>query len=742
MFSEKDFREKIPDEGIRSYILERTGDKPFSNVWDYYTIFHNIINLTFMYAFSCYTDLRNRNVSDGDKLGALDKCRQNGNANSLRVFRTMEKIYKEYPLTNELIQFVLLDIQFDFRSGENSKLRKCIPNCFTAEQVQLNDYFSMVNLSLVSSRLVDYSLAELKEKLGELIDILPFLKKSALKYSEEAGWYYFEVTPNDIYKDGKIYTYGLIHRIKQGKRSEFYYLVSVEKACLRYENRGASKTCAAKGEGAPFTGGEITSPYDLSWDYEAVYTYLVPSFFKEGAQPHKGKKTKIEQLFNINYKYIKNLALAVSDAVGQPNYKHVWEQFETEYKNSYPEIFKNYQDTVENRDSIIVMLLIEAGPSRVLKALFLISPSIANNVLRNLKNRFGADFSETVKDIDDGDDFDEVANGMINISQLHLGDQPVETTTYKKLRDELLAEAKAAVILSAISDMKQEMKYGYVGNIGQGVESLENFPSDNPARLCQAIRATLGVVLKRITCFYAGLFAYGEKKLEYDKKSESRPLPQEEIEKYQNLCKNAFKSAAEKQWKAFSELPDKDSVKAVLQAFLVLCNKCGEGGSNCGRSNESRCLYAVLGKYTILDVDVFKQKIGDVETLADLSHENATEWRDMAIRMMRYFATGSFEKSGETAQYFQHAIAPVVASYISSSNSKDGYDTSTFYLTIDVNGNNIAEYHKKINVLSEFSYDMRTQYYSLPNVVRSSDKWWIDPFMIECNIIDKICTRK
>lgn len=742
MFSDKDFQSLIPDEGIRNYIVEGLGSNPFNNNLDYYTIFNNIINLAFMYAFSCYTDLRNRNISIGNNVGILDKCIRNGNANSLRVIRTMEKIYKSYPITNELIQFVLLDIRFDFILGEESRLMDYFPNCFAVKSFQLSEYFSMVNLSMVSSRLEQYDLATLEDKLRELISIFPFLGKTALKYSERTGWYTFEIKKNRIYTDGQINTYGLIHRIKTGKRSRFYYLATLDKNVLRYENFRDSKNCLAVGNDAPPTTQVFTSPYHLSWDEEAVYTYLVHDFSNENDVPVK--KAKIDQLFNINYKHIKNLALAISDSLGREPFKKCGEALISAFGDLYPDILASYQKENCNWDPIIVMLLIEASPSRVLKVIFQHNSEIAYVILRNLKHRFGAEFSAKLQDIQSNNDFTEQAERLIEFNQLHLGNKPIRTQTYESIYAELLAEAKTTILLSALSNIRAEKAYSYAGNIGQGVESLQSLPSDiSPEELCQAIQSTFGVVLKRITCFYAGIFAYGKKKLEYDKKSELRFLPLNEIKKYQDACKKDFAAAVEKKWQELTEKDNGDSILAILKNFIELCNRCKDAssGSLYGRSDESRYLYTVLGKYFIMDMDIFEREI-DVTAVEDLSADTAHWWLEKSIRLMRFFATGDFEQTNDYMLYFQHAIAPVIASYNSFNSSKDGYDTAVFYLTIDVDGNNVADYHREINVLSEFSYDMHTQYYCLPNIVRANEKWWIDPFVIECKIIDEICTRK
>lgn len=751
MFTEEEFKRLIPDEGIRNYILESIGRKPFNGSFNYFRIYQNILNLAFMYALSCYTDMRNRNLTAEGKPGILDQCKKDGNANSLRVIRTLENIYSSYPITTELIQFVLLDIQFDFIQGEHSKLKRYFPDCFYGNAPHLNAFFEMVNLSLVSSRLDEYewsSFDALEQNLRKLVSLFPFLTSTSLEYCEKAGWYVFKLK-NDrdckkIYPDGVIHTYGLIHRISNGRRSQFYYLSAIDKNVLRYENLSASQNCILTGSetsdpAAPKTGEVIEEPYELSWDEEAVHTYLKPDFFWEGRK--SVKKLKIDQLFNINYKHIKNLALAISDALGRVDRRYGQELIE-EFSASYPEICASYQKENPNWDPIIAMLLIEATPSRVLQVVFKDNPDVAYDTLKNLKNRFGEEFSAKLSEIETREDFTSQAEQLIEINQLRLGNKPVETATFKKIREELLAEAKAAIILSALSDVAQE-KTIYSSSIGQGVESLKSLKGKSNEEVCLAIRGTLGVVLERITCFYAGIFAYGEKKLEYDKKSESKLLPLEEIKMYQNSCEEAFEQAAREKWEALGALSSEKGILAILEQFLALCDSCSPNGGTAplfGRSKESRALYTVLGKYSILDTEALRKELqfGQVK---DLSPETVEWWLDKSIRLMHFLATGDFADTTDTSQYFLHAIAPAVASYNSFSNSKYGYDTATFYLTIDVDGNNVADYHKEISILSEFSYDMHTQYYCLPNVVRSNEKWWIDPFVIKCKLIDTICKR-
>lgn len=737
MGTEEEFSRLIPDEGIRNYLTENLGSEPFGSNLNYYTVFGNILNLAFMYAFSCYVDLRNRNDPSRDKAGAFDRCLRNGNANSLRVMRTLEKVFAEYPVTNELIQFVLTDIQFDFMLGEESRLMDYFPGCYDGgKKAKLGEFFPMVNLSFVSSRLEQYDFETLNRKLYELIRLFPFLGEARLVFSEKAGWYVFEIGPCAAFPDGKVNTYGLIHRFKIGRRRKFYYLASLEKKLARYENSRASQDVAFSEAPAAETPAELSAPYTLPWDAETVYSYLNPKMPEapEAAQHKPG----FEQIFNINYKYVKNLALAISDALGRETFRPCGEALVNAYRHAYPDAFAYYQKGSGNWDAVVVMLLIEASPSRVLQTVLLADPNIAYPILRNLRHRFGKAFSEKLESIQSNADFTERAEQLIDFRQIRFGDRFVRTQSYANIRAELLAEAKADIIMSALLFSNDERRVRYAGGIGQEVESLEQLPADIPAaELCQAIRNTFGETLKHISCFYAGVLGYGEKKIEYDKKSEWRIMPAKEIRRFQEECKKGFETAARKQWEKVGGLGE-DGVLELLRCFLEICRRCRDGSDALfGRSNESRWLYTVLGRYEIMNMELFAKEI-DVDAVEDLSEKNAGWWRKKAIRIMRFFATGSFDPTEDPIQYFQNAILPAVASFYSFNSSKDGYDTASLFLTIDVNRDNVDDYHREVNVLSEFSYDMHSMYYCLPNVIRSNRKWWIEPFVIECKLLDDI----
>ena len=128
-------------------------------------------------------------------------------------------------------------------------------------------------------------------------------------------------------------------------------------------------------------------------------------------------------------------------------------------------------------------------------------------------------------------------------------------------------------------------------------------------------------------------------------------------------------------------------------------------------------------------------KIIDVKTAVSINKQNIDWWIETAMSLLQFLSVGSlFKKDNSPCSY--NAISPMVASYNNHNDSKDGYDTATFALIFDakeINGKGM-----EINMLSEFSYDISMRYYCLPNIVRSNNKWWIDPFVIKCSSFDEL----
>ena len=775
-----DLKILIPDEGLRDYAM--TGVEYFSEEAglgerDYYKIFGNLLNLTFMYAFSCYEDLENRTLDDGDERGVLADFLQGGNANARRVIRTFSEIYKTHAITNELIQFVLLDIYFDFRLGKHSHLSPCLPACFavdTDDEINLNNYFTLINQSINSSRSYGKSSEELAGMLVELIEMLPFLGKVSLYYDQDRGWYVFKMKkPVAHYPKGNVNTFGLINRIRTGRKTsyhyDFFYLTEANGDELKYErvDKGSYATCYLNGNTAePATATwvpekafgaivKVEGRYEIPMDEEALYSYLNPLLLKK--REHSSQAVMLEQLFNVNYKYIKNLALAIADAFGLRPV--CGERMLDVFKAKYPAAVERYDERIKNWDTVVLMLLIEATPLIVLQEIFCLDSEIIETIVENLRDRFAL----TGRDMFNREfacSLKENARRIVRVRKLNMN-----TRIYMNMRTKMEAEVMASLILAQMSDVEEkeiaEESFS-IGNIQLNIEALqgvlENATTEEKYRM---LYAAFGEYLKKICCFYAGIYAYGGIKREYELASSQRMLQTAEIQRYQIESEKAFEAAARAEFDSLKDLKE-GSLIEIIKAFVGVCDRCHTVGVGMYESREeSRALATVLGKNRVMDVDDFltlllkgsvveltKPKSGkELRTLIDqlgdpdVSHPDGVNWwLAKSIELLYFLRTGKKESTSKGTNVYG-SVVPLISSYNRGDQSRGGYQTAMFSLVIDPQGTGALE-DMHVSVLSEFTYNMTSKYYCMPHVGRATRRWWIDPLILKCQLLDDIFEKR
>ena len=752
MITLQEFERLIPDQGIRDYITcGIDDDNLLSEVLDFVPLYQNIINLAFTYAFSCYLDLKNN--SKDDVAPNLEECRKKGNANSQRVIRTMQHIYSKYPLSSELMQFVLSDIYYDFIQGDYACLKKFFPDCVSAgdywcdKGVGLSDYFAFVNENAESSR-VDkdplgqpFTLETAAQHLRLLIGFFPFLSRTQLRYDASAGWYVFQIENymGRVYRDGIIDTFGLIRKFGNKDRY-FCFLSAIEPDALRYETPRQNKfiVCPMVGddkEGSPTADGEsLKKPFLIPCDHETVSSYF---FVTDAAADVKKNEpgSALEQLFNINYKYMKNLALAIADIIGKKHYQIVGNRLKDVFEGKYPHAFESYTPENKNWDSIIIILLIEAGPTNVLREILYAMDDLGDDeLLKNIKRRFGGMLTDPIARIEDADDFTEMAVEMLGGRYI----RNAESSELLQYNRELVAKAKTQMILSAIAKAEQTSEPDpkdcfHTDDIQQYIILLDASRGDSPAKKCELVELALGDTLRRLISFYRGIFKYGKEKMKFDHASHKKLLSPAEIKQFQKNAEEAFLAEAKK---SAEELKGVDSAVRLIELFVELCDECCRSEISVAqkRSAESRQLYAVLGKNYIMNKAAF-EAILEGGAATGISESNVDWWLDTAISLLQFLSNGTASRVGSAPRLYS-AIAPMVASYNNHNDSKDGYDTATFALIFDAN--EINGKSMEIHMLSEFSYEISMKYYCLPNIVRSNNKWWIDPLVIKCADFDSI----
>ena len=759
------FEKQITDENICQYIFGKKGytEDAIRETNAYPKYFNNILSLAFYFVYACYRC----NLDEG--YGEIDDLKSH---NAKRIRNSLENALVRYPITADLIQFVLTDIQFELAQGDKSELRGMFRNLCVgdASGFNLNPYFSLITEYNRNPARFQHSKLELMKLFLELLNNLTFLStyqlvcdgpdtfcfitkvyadKKALGIPKSASERYDELPLYHLFFRDDTRFFGGIYRLFSIETGEKVVDGSRKTAIgLRYftpsEDRSLSFSLPnEEGEEAPHLEGMKPSE---------VYEEIVGAEFSTDKDVRAAKKSSnsIDQVHTVNYKYIKNLALAISDAISAN--KGSKEILYARFATAYPYIFerKNREDDglpqVDHLDwdSVVIMLLIEASPTAVLEFIIRKNKQMFYTICQNLYKRIYD--VQNLAVFNDADELERLVHGIID-NKLILG----EAGGFGKLPTaraygKLFPRAATMLILSKLNDLQEsegEDNLVYTGNLRNNISLLQkaNDEFDAEKRVKYAC-IILGETLRHLMCFYAGLFEYGKAKAGYDVETNNRTLNKQEIVKHQKTLESVFLAAA----KGMAEsLPvglsvDPASAIELLDRFVEFCKRCALS-NNSNMSEQSKDLHTAVGKYEIINVRKFEKLVARLKALnIAAGNAAANEWVLITLELLEYFKSGNLTDSSMDGDLF-NAIYPFTAVFNKGRENIDGYKTVNFSLNIDVEDEN-SDLHIDINVLSEFLYDRSEAYYCLPNVIRSNYKWWIDPVLISFRDFNSIFTRE
>lgn len=745
------FENEITDENIRKYIFDKEGFSidAVCNTSNYVQYMKNILSLSFYFAYFCYkwgTD----NTEDLDNLTKH---------NSKRIINSLKNAFVKYPITLDLIQFVLTDIQFELQS-ESSELSNVFGHLSTSsmKNFAFNPYFKIIaDFNSAQSR-YQYDEIEHLKMFYNLIENMTFLSKYKLVNSgvDEFAFVnksrfvidnsYADMKIKHIFfKDDEHYSGGIYHLFSAEKleNDEFAGNNKEPRIRLKYFNLREAWSIVFvipdDLEKAPHLNNQKT----LEILSEISGQALDPDQTDNAAS--KNQSTSIDQIHTVNYKYIKNLALAISDTISSTagTKAQIFNRFHKQFpyifdrKSKAPDKNKEippYEDKNLDWDSIVIMLLIEASPSIVLEYIIRKTPSTFDKIVKNLYKRVydvnnmkifslsEEKIKEVVKDIID--------EKLIVGESAGFGKITTETDAYNKL----FPKAATMLILSKLTIVQEseaDESLAYTGNMHSNISLLKN-ARDNQTeeKKIKYSCIILGETLKHIMCFYAGLFEYGKAKIDYDLLTYDKCFSDNEIKIHQKNLEEIFINAASCEAEKHKNRVFVDPCATVefTKEFIAFCEKCNPANNSI--TNNAKNLYAAIGKYEILHIKTMKnyfQKLEDASS--DAYNCDAMSWIDTTLKIMEYLKTGSSANTPIDYNLF-NAVYPFTAVFDKRNENLDGYKTVNFSLNIDIDDDSHVDYHTGVSVLSEFVYNRNEVYYCLPNVLRSNYKWWIDPVLI------------
>ncbi len=698
------YRSVIRDKNIWLYIFGR--EKPdLDNSQSYYRYINNTINLAFVYAFSCVKEMYNI-VED------IEEKKKLFNPNAKRAIKNIERIYNGFDVNYELINYIMLDIQFDLALGSESCLKQYIPGI--ASEFNVLDYSAHILHWMTTSKYeANITISDLVKLFQKLIGALPFISNTALK--GEGNDVFFETQvgfeKKIVYSDYKLY----IQDCGRGYY-QFYFLERVEAKKHSLSLCYSTPDYADKyfivyhdkifNETAECDNGEFVL---LDADEIELMCNRITGFDTEDVFNSKGAIADgISNIYTVNYKYLKNLSLSISDELGRSDNNLCRDKVLLKYGVNPGGEY--------DLDSVIIMQLIEKSPFTVLFDLFCIDGGSFHSVIKNLYNRFNCKIKFKYIDFTKAPvDYSELDRHLMKNLKTSRG-------AYYNME---MAEMQANYILSMILADSREGDAG-VGRVSDEIECI------NANRSLEMAQDVCAKLLIKMTCFYNGVIAYGCEKMEYDAEYYNNMPSAEKINNAQERFKTTFLSAAKDAYESMCannhSSNRNENLANAIDLFLELVDFVDND------ANSRKALKCVLGKNSIVD----KRRLGLSRGIVSL---DSTEQIKQILNVLEYLTTGSFDKN-ETKGDFNSAIHPIVGRYISNSESNDQCRIASFSIRIDVDANGQFDYMKSINILTEFHYQIDEYYYCLPNIGRSNFDWWIDPLVVSVNDFDSIFSKE
>ncbi len=736
------FFSKSVGKNITKYVL---GSSKVSRcvkvIRDYPAYFNNIFSLAFIFAYGC---LR----YDNDCVYP-PKNESFTNQNSVRIVNSLKKAYGQYPVNSDLIQFVLSDIQFEMLQSDDRKAYEVFGQIcnFRDLPCSLSKYYKVISEWKVAPSRFFMDENELLSMFYNLIKNMTFLKKYDL-VTDDGGLFMFVDKEAAEYEDfdepySIVSVKHLIHH--NDNYMNLFSLYSVEKQETS-EGRFLSVTYVTGGgfNSISFVIGEnkpegIEDEFYIEASADDYYYEIFGTDWDYISEQERKKNSNfIDQVHAINYKYIKNLALSISDTIStnKGSKAALYSRYHRRYKDIFREIEEKLTDdlTIElikfDWDAIIVMLLIESSPTSVLETLFKSNPQTFVEVAKNLNKRI--DSPELPFYGKDSNDLDLMVNDIIK-TKLVVGEtRGFGIVTKSQSNKVLRARAEALLIVSSLSSIHEQQtveKTICAGNIYDNIALLNEIKNDPSAeKRIEYTCTVLGETFRHLICFYKGILAYGEKKLSFDAEYSNRFLSDSQISSYQKEMQKAFLEAAKQESeeiKVYSS-DECDGIRALIKRFISLCEDCSSSAKNAGVYSSN--IFAVLGKYEIINLPEFSAYANlFIAKYDEINSDNIDQWLDFALDILKYLRKGSFKNSDET---LFKAVYPFAATYNKGNENYDGCRTVTFTLNFDVDSDDKVDGNDYINVLTEFSYKDTNVFYCLPNVLRSNKRWWIDPLLI------------
>lgn len=747
-------KKMIPDQNLRAAIFGADEDKPgfLSEPKRILRYAANVIlmafhNIYFRYRYWLEHDGK---INDGEL-----------NNDLVRVFKVFHKLYLFNELTYDIIDSILTDINIDLSLGTGAVTKELGIAQDLKSNADLGHISYLVRQYLAYPRFYDDT--TLQERLAHFMSFVkcyPFLQKRSMGFEPVEGVKYIVADSVFDYKldkvvwmdqdpfaesndDGDLSTNFCLIRVNR----DIYYLQSVESVMsngelstfgepsaqedtvgikLNYKAMDASDTRLAIiiSEDPEVAKRVDAGNAHLCYINKSFVDFCGENFIADVVFMPGNESAIFEDFYAINYKYIRNLALAIVDIIlfKPDDIAAIKEAYSSDgrFERLFNESLRSNSLTW---DIIIAILMIEEGASKLLSVLFKADPSAFSELTKNLelrfgKNRFAADEINS-----------RATRELNNLEARNKGNHSADI--YKTMRNEIKVRIILANVTRAINGNEiLNEKTGFPLSIRSRMQLIEGICADQniaPKARIEATKLMVNQTLATLIAFYDGFMCYASSKHDFETRSAYKVMKREDILNAQTQAQNAFKARFDQTTAELKPLVAAGNYDDIMKRLRKLVRSCSTGHVN--NSVINNC----LGRRTLLDVTFLEDKLDVImhphEEAEETDNAAVNTCKEIAITAFRYLQTGERSTTGQlNSEVSLKAIFPHIATYQYAKQTGDGYLISNFSI-ISASGSD-----KNVMVLSEFDYKLNEKYYCLPHRQRSSDELdlWIEPILIEC----------
>lgn len=717
--------EELTDDNLKELLFEMTTIRP-SGITGIGVIY-KMLMFSFIFALSKYR---------ADKRNGRDV---ESTPNARRAMETMDCLYNGEDMSLDIIIYVLTEMQLDVASADK---RAYFDGIFSRDDdaIQIPVFRSVIKTWLSSADYAESNERVLAGYLFGLYKAIPALKDIELRIKDRSIVDDQEITVYDFYyKPTKELIPGAL--LFKDIDGEFYYLESFE-----------------------FSHGSKTKLVysTLNSKHQHVVEVERSAAFQEAAMEKviKGPRSVFAKaLYALDFKYIKNLALAVSDVITTETKRKINAHFSVKYNDVFELGYKQFNEI--NWDNVMTILMFEEGPSNMLEFILDSDGFCFEKILRNLAIRYNdKDFAKRARRF-----YTEEQAKEMDALRNHIE----VNSSYVKNIIEINKILMAKAIVNELASLEKRQKVSnacFVESLPMRIKNLNETMNSEESIFGKvlAVNRTLEKTFRYVLPFYVGLIAFVKRKNELISEMQCRNLTDEEMDgERKNVyarCEEAFMQAAAEKAAELS----KKSLGGLIEDFRAfgMSFRKKKGGGHVDEITENgRIVKEAVGRSYFCSVDTFnsilkidttgmmsdyaKKEYNLVSYINDVKHSkkggavaNVVLFSNFLLQAKKllYFLTYNEDYMREMLLGQQISFDPVypyVVQYEERSERRDCCDINSFsvYLTED-NGK------REIKILSDREYVINEKYYCIPNVTTSNSRWWIEPFLINCREYDQL----